>query len=92
MPPHGLDSGDARARLCDGSASNWRHSASSTPAPPCNEPAVTVALGELLGAHPLGVLFGSVQGVCCLLLGSVCYAVGGAWMHRLMLAMIGAPP
>ena len=55
-------------------------------------PAVTVALGELLGAHPLGVLFGSVQGVCCLLLGSVCYAVGGAWMHRLMLAMIGAPP
>ncbi len=54
-------------------------------------PAVTVALGELLGAHPLGVLFGSVQGVCCLLLGSVCYAVGGAWMHRLMLAMIGAP-
>lgn len=30
-------------------------------------PAVTVALGELLGAHPLGVLFGSVQGcaVCC---------------------------
>ena len=40
-------------------------------------PAVTVALGELLGAHPLGVLFGSVQGVCCLLLGSVCYAVDG---------------
>ncbi|RGW10943.1 hypothetical protein DWV92_00880 [Bifidobacterium pseudolongum] len=37
MPPHGLDSGDARARICDGSASNWRHSASSTPAPPCNE-------------------------------------------------------
>ena len=43
-------------------------------------------------ASALGVLFGSVQGVCCLLLGSVCYAVGGAWMHRLMIAMIGAPP
>ena len=55
-------------------------------------PAVTVALGELLGAHPLSVLFGSVQGMCCLLLGSICYAVGAAWMHRLMLAMIGTPP
>lgn len=47
-------------------------------------PAVTVVLGEVLGADPIGVLFGSWQGMCCLGLGVVCYAFGAVWMHRLM--------
>ncbi|WP_051198466.1 hypothetical protein [Bifidobacterium sp. AGR2158] len=47
-------------------------------------PAVTVVLGEVLGANPIGVLFGSWQGMCCLGLGVVCYALGAVWMHRLM--------
>ena len=49
-------------------------------------PVVTVALGEVLGADPIGVLFGSWQGLCCLGLGVVCYAFGAVWMHRLMQA------
>ncbi|PAU66763.1 Flp pilus assembly protein, partial [Bifidobacterium italicum] len=47
-------------------------------------PAVTVVLGEVLGADPIGVLFGSWQGMCCLGFGGVCYAFGAVWMLRLM--------
>lgn len=50
-------------------------------------PAVTVILGEVLGADPLGVLFGSWQGMCCLVLGAMCHAAGAVWMRRLMARM-----
>lgn len=47
-------------------------------------PAVTVALGELLGARPLAFLLGSPRGVVCLTLGGCCYAAGLAWMRALL--------
>lgn len=47
-------------------------------------PAVTVALGELLGARPLAFLLGSPRGVVCLVLGGCCYAAGLAWMRALL--------
>lgn len=50
-------------------------------------PVLTLLLGELLGADPLAVLFGSTRGLCCLLLGALCLVVGGVWMCRLLRAM-----
>lgn len=50
-------------------------------------PIVTVGLGELLGANPIGVLFGSWQGMLCLGLGACCYGCGAVWMHRLLAVM-----
>ncbi|KFI96989.1 hypothetical protein [Bifidobacterium stellenboschense] len=47
-------------------------------------PAVTVALGELLGARPVAFLFGSPQGLLCLGLGGLWYMAGLAWTHRLL--------
>lgn len=47
-------------------------------------PAVTVALGEFLGARPLAFLIGSPRGVVCLILGGCCYAAGLAWMRALL--------
>ena len=47
-------------------------------------PAVTVVLGELMGARPLAFLLGSRQGLVCLALGGCCYAAGLAWMRALM--------
>lgn len=47
-------------------------------------PAVVLVLGELMGAHPLHVLFGSWQGAVLLVLGVGCYAAGVAWMRRLV--------
>lgn len=47
-------------------------------------PAVTVALGELLGARPLAFLLGSPRGVVCLVLGGCCHAAGLAWMRALL--------
>ncbi|MBW3088302.1 pilus assembly protein [Bifidobacterium sp. 82T24] len=47
-------------------------------------PAVTVLLGEMLGARPLAFLFGTMPGLLCLSLGALCYAVGLAWVGALM--------
>lgn len=47
-------------------------------------PAITVALGELMGAEPLRFLLGSRQGTVCLVLGACCYAAGLAWIHALL--------
>ena len=47
-------------------------------------PAVTVLLGELLGAEPMAFLLGSPQGLACLLLGGAWHAVGLAWVRRLL--------
>lgn len=49
-------------------------------------PVVVLVLGELMGAHPLCVLFGSWQGALLLVLGMGCYASGVAWMRRLVRA------
>ena len=43
-------------------------------------------LGELLGADPLGMLFGSAQGRAMLCLGTICYVGGLLWMQRLLAA------
>jgi tight adherence protein B len=50
-------------------------------------PAATVVLGEILGARPVAFLFGSVQGVACLVLGSFAYGIGMAWMRMLLASM-----
>lgn len=47
-------------------------------------PAVTLLLGELLGARPVTFLFGSLQGMLCLLLGVISYSVGLWWMRLLL--------
>ncbi|NMM93335.1 type II secretion system F family protein [Bifidobacterium oedipodis] len=47
-------------------------------------PAITVALGELMGGRPVSFLFGSSRGLVCLLLGICCYVAGLAWMRALM--------
>ncbi|WP_279325006.1 hypothetical protein [Bifidobacterium scaligerum] len=52
-------------------------------------PAITVALGELMGARPLSFLFGSRQGLLCLVLGSCCYALGLFWMRALLKTIEG---
>lgn len=41
-------------------------------------------MGELLGADPLGMLFGSAQGLAMLCLGTICYVGGLLWMHCLL--------
>lgn len=46
-------------------------------------PVVTLLLGEVLGAHPTLVLFGSVQGMSMLLLGVMAYATGSMWIKRM---------
>ena len=45
-------------------------------------PAVAVAMGHVLGAHPLSVLFGSVLGVACLGVGALFGIVGWWWLTR----------
>lgn len=47
-------------------------------------PAITVALGELMGAHPVDFLLGSAAGWGCLAVGGCCYAVGLMWVRALM--------
>lgn len=47
-------------------------------------PAATVALGELMGAHPLNVLLGSTRGLVCLISGGCSYAVGLLWVQALI--------
>lgn len=47
-------------------------------------PAVVVVFAQFLGAQPLAMLFGSVQGFAMLCLGVLCYAGGFAWMRKLM--------
>ncbi|MBM6699195.1 pilus assembly protein [Bifidobacterium pullorum subsp. saeculare] len=47
-------------------------------------PAVTVALGEMLGASPVAFLFGSARGVACLALGAAWYGIGLVWVRRLL--------
>lgn len=50
----------------------------------CALPAVTLLLGELLGANPVWFLVGSMQGLLCLLLGVGSYALGLWWMKLLL--------
>lgn len=47
-------------------------------------PAVTLLLGELLGARPVTFLFGSMQGMLCLALGTTSYSIGLWWMRLLL--------
>ena len=47
-------------------------------------PLVTISLGELLGARPVQVLFGSAQGNACLAVGGAGYALGLLWMSSMM--------
>ena len=47
-------------------------------------PALTVLLGEALGARPISFLVGSVPGAGCLTAGIVCYAAGAWWMRMLL--------
>lgn len=47
-------------------------------------PALTAAIGEALGAKPLAWLTGSMLGWLCLTAGALCYALGLAWMRRLL--------
>lgn len=46
-------------------------------------PAVTVVLGELLGASPVAYLFGTETGMLCLAFGLLCYAAGLWWLRVL---------
>lgn len=46
-------------------------------------PFVTVALGMLLGADPMGFLFDSVGGLACLGIGLACYLIGLLWLRML---------
>ena len=43
-----------------------------------------IGLGELLGARPVQVLFGSAQGNACLAVGGAGYALGLLWMSSMM--------
>ncbi|MBT1162001.1 hypothetical protein JS541_09175 [Bifidobacterium sp. SO1] len=52
-------------------------------------PAATIVFGELLGARPLGFLFGSPQGLLCLGLGMACYGGGMIWMRAILRDMGG---
>ena len=47
-------------------------------------PIVTVALGEVLGAHPIMFLLSSPQGLLCLTSGLVWYAAGMAWVQHML--------
>lgn len=47
-------------------------------------PVVTVALGELMGSRPLGFLFGSAQGLLCLLIGLIWYGFGLLWTRHML--------
>ena len=47
-------------------------------------PAVTVLLGELMGAHPVGFLFASAAGLGCLLTGGGFHAAGMAWTAAML--------
>ncbi|EFA22265.1 hypothetical protein [Bifidobacterium gallicum] len=47
-------------------------------------PALTLLLGELLGAHPIAFLCGSVLGWVCLCVGALCWGVGLWWMRMLL--------
>ena len=46
-------------------------------------PFLTVAMGMLLGADPVGFLLGSAGGMACLGLGGVCYLIGLVWLRAL---------
>ncbi|KFI44796.1 tight adherence protein B [Bifidobacterium bohemicum] len=50
-------------------------------------PLATLALGELMGAHPLKFLLFSPVGRLCLILGCFAYVVGLAWMGILLKAV-----
>ncbi|PJM75811.1 type II secretion system F family protein [Bifidobacterium simiarum] len=47
-------------------------------------PAITIMLGELLGAHPLSFLFGSAIGGMCLTGGLVFCLIGVLWVEGLL--------
>ena len=78
--------GYLRARLQDDLRANAFAMPKSTARMLLALPAVVVFLGELLGADPLGMLFGSAQGRAMLCLGTICYVGGLLWMQRLLAA------
>ena len=47
-------------------------------------PALTVALGEGMGAHPVRFLLGDGRGWACLGFAGCCYAIGLAWIRALL--------
>lgn len=47
-------------------------------------PVIGVAMGLLMGADPLGFLFGSIWGWACLLLAAALEVAGVVWMRRLV--------
>ncbi|WP_286027717.1 type II secretion system F family protein [Bifidobacterium ruminantium] len=47
-------------------------------------PALTVALGEGMGAHPVRFLLGDGRGWACLGFAGCCYAVGLVWIRALL--------
>lgn len=47
-------------------------------------PALTLAFGTLLGAHPLAFLVTSEAGVICLCIGVVFYTMGWCWIRALL--------
>ena len=76
--------GYLRARLQDDLRANAFAMPKSTARMLLALPAVVVFLGELLGEDPLGMLFGSAQGLAMLCLGTICYVGGLLWMHCLL--------
>ena len=50
-------------------------------------PLVAVAMGSILGADPLGVLFGTAVGVACLALGATLTVLGWWWVGRQVAAV-----
>ncbi|KFJ03936.1 type II secretion system F family protein [Bifidobacterium subtile] len=54
-------------------------------------PFVTLLLGEIIGANPIGFLFGSTGGMACLLIGVVSYAAGVAWIRAMLRSFVRPP-
>ena len=51
-------------------------------------PFVTLILGEVLGADPIGFLFGSAGGIACLLIGMLSYMAGMLWVRAMLRSFV----
>ncbi|KAE8126340.1 MULTISPECIES: type II secretion system F family protein [Bifidobacterium] len=51
-------------------------------------PFVTLILGEVLGADPIGFLFGSAGGMACLLIGMLSYMAGMLWVRAMLRSFV----
>ena len=49
---------------------------------------VTLILGEVLGADPIGFLFGSAGGMACLLIGMLSYMAGTLWVRAMLRSFV----